>query len=227
MTGIMTSTLTGFGPLVLLAATIVVAVLVARHTEAFRPVPVAAIPPAPSGRAARAARYRAALALLLGSITVGAGMMLAVRFPQTFGLPLLLAPCAGATVGLAAVSVLPVRTKEGPLTRRRADLTLRRPWSYGPGWAHTVPALSALAMIVFLVAAGLSSSRGADGYLRQIAFASGDRGSAAGPYPGWYYGAPLIAVIVLLAAATLVALGRIAGAPRRRSSSRSWRSRPA
>lgn len=130
--------------------------------------------------------------------------------PGWYGLPLMLAPGLAAAIGLVVFALVPTRNVTVRRRRRSADLEPRRPWSYGPAWGFRLPVIIGTAVIIFAISTGLASGADPDGRYRVITVGS----STAGPYPGWYYGLPLIVMTVLLAAATLVALGRIASTAR-------------
>ena len=130
--------------------------------------------------------------------------------PSWYGLPLMLAPGVAAVIGLLVFALSPTRIVTDRSRRRSADLVPRRVWTYGPAWGFLLPLCAAVAVVVFAVIAGLAASTPPDGTFRSITIGS----RTAGPYPGWYYGVPLIGLTVLLAAATLFALGRIASAAR-------------
>lgn len=147
----------------------------------------------------------AAIGVGVIGFTVSAGR------PDLYGLPAMLTPGVAAIAALLVVSLVraaPSARRDGV---RSADLTPRRPWSYGPRWAFTLPLVGAGAVLAFAVVTGLTSSRSQDGHWRSISVRPE---SSAGPYPGWYYAVPLMAVTVLLVGATLFALGRNASAPR-------------
>ncbi|WP_104135704.1 hypothetical protein [Cryobacterium sp. Y62] len=133
--------------------------------------------------------------------------------PGWYGLPLMLAPGLAAVAGLLVFALAPTRMVSTGSSKRSADLLPRRPWSYGPAWGFLLPLIAAAAVIAFAIVAGFASSPTPDGSYRSITVGS----STSGPYPGWFYGLPLIGLTVLLAAATLFALGRIASSPRSES----------
>ncbi|WP_104199106.1 hypothetical protein [Cryobacterium sp. Y29] len=130
--------------------------------------------------------------------------------PGWYGLPLMLAPGVAAAIGLLVFALMPTRIVTDRPTRRSADLVPRRVWTYGPAWGFLLPLCAAVAVVAFAIIAGLTASAPPDGAFRSITIGS----RTAGPYPGWYYGVPLIGLTVLLAAATLFALGRLASAAR-------------
>jgi len=204
--------------LVLIIVTIVaVAVVVSvflNRADAFRPIVVDAATARVLSRAGAATRWRAVATLgsAIGVLVAGAKWNEAA--PQWYGLPLLLAPGTAACIGLLVFAAFPPLRLEGQTGRRVASLAPRYPWSLGPRWAYLLPLGSAIAVIVFAILAGLASSPSDDGNYRSISFDFGSSSSSAGPYPGWYYGIPLIIMTVVLFATTVLALWRVSGAPR-------------
>jgi hypothetical protein len=139
-----------------------------------------------------------------------------VQERKWFGLGLALAPGISAIVGCVIIAAVPLpRWRVDASGRRTAQLTPRGAASFGPRWAFTLPLAAGLALVLFLLATGLTASTDEAGLSRMISLSSapGESGSA-GPYPGWYYGVPVIALTVLLAAVVLLALHRIASAPK-------------
>lgn len=161
-------------------------------------------------RFARSIMLRNIAALAAGGVVLWALHLVNQAQPGWYGLPLMLAPGLAATLGLLVFALCPTRIVTDQSSRRSADLVPRRVWSYGPAWGFLLPLTAAGAVVAFAIIAGLASSAQPDGAFRSITIGS----STAGPYPGWYYGLPLIGLTVLLAAATLFALGRIASAAR-------------
>ncbi|WP_129590539.1 hypothetical protein [Cryobacterium aureum] len=161
-------------------------------------------------RFARSIMLRNIAALAAGGVVLWALDLVNQAQPGWYGLPLMLAPGLAATLGLLVFALCPTRIVTDRSSRRSADLVPRRVWSYGPAWGFLLPLSAAVAVVVFAIIAGLASSAQLDGAFRSITIGS----STSGPYPGWYYGLPLIGLTVLLAAATLFALGGIASAAR-------------
>lgn len=122
-----------------------------------------------------------------------------------------LGPGVAAIITVLLLAIRPLPAWGGTAPVRSAELAPRTGGSFGPRWGFLLPLASAALLVLFLVATGLSGSADESGLQRQIS--NGD-GSSAGPYPGWFYGVPLIIVTVLLAVSVLVVLHRIAAAPR-------------
>lgn len=147
-------------------------------------------------------------------------------FPQASGLPLVVVP-AGAWVLVALVFVCwPIpyefqRAHEAPGSRISADLTPRSTRMFGPVWGIVVPGVLLAATILGLIIAGLASSPDERGLFRMLPYSSSSGAQldenltvtaatlgegSTGPFPGWYYGVPLLFLLILGAVLTLWAL---------------------
>ena len=179
-------------------------------------VPLAVVPGAEDYD--RAYRRRTLVSLAAGIVVFCAVLALNEAVSSAYGVVIALAPGAAATVALVIFGALSRLRASEPAGTRSADLVPRAPRDYIPRWGLALPAIAAVTSIAFYVAAGLSSRPDETGLYRAVGFElvhGQDRyGSAATPYPGWYYGLPLIAMTLALVAATVFALYRIAGAPR-------------
>jgi len=204
-----------FSLLTLFAIALVAAVAVwaSRRSDAFRPIAIDASLQPIFQRARSETRTRAFVSIGLSFLIFVAVCALNQYTPQSYGLPLMLAPGIAAIVGLTAFAFFPAVTAQSPTRRRQASLVPRRPWSYGPRWAYILPSVAAAAVVLFAILAGLSSRPSEDGTYRTIGFELDGTTSESSPYPGWYYGVPLIAMTLCLLAATLLALWRISAAP--------------
>lgn len=207
----------GFIPLVVIIAALALvwlAVARLRSTEAFRRVTVPA-GLAPSLHAARRAfRRRAALATT-AAVVVGA-LALAVdhAMPAGYDLVFLLVPALMSLAGLLVIAALPGVPVAESGSQRSADLAPRHPWSFAPAWARVLPATAGVLLLGVIVAFGLTSEAAEDGLFRAIRIDSGAYSSTATPYPGWYYGVPVLIVTVALAIAAATALARVAASAR-------------
>lgn len=166
----------------------------------------------PSNTAARHIHRSVVIAFVFAAILVLAIAALATAMPGLFGLPLALAPGVAMSAGLLlfACTTAP-RTVDTPT--RRASLDSRHFWSFGGPRDFLPPLLTSFALIAFLLWTGASSSADETGLYRTITVISGDTTSISSPYPGWFYGGPLIAVTLLLLGSALAALARIATTP--------------
>jgi len=97
---------------------------------------------------------------------------------------------------------------------RTADLVPRSGGSFGPRWGFALPLASAGILIAFLLVTGVTSTRDDLGLYRAFTIEVVGGSSTATPYPGWYYGTPVIFATVVLAAVVLLVLNRVAAAPR-------------
>lgn len=160
----------------------------------------------------RHAQRRAIIAVVFALVLFTAITAIGFAEPQMLGLPLGIAPGLAVSGGLLLFSAsVPPRIPQP--AQNSAALSRRYPWSFGPRWAFALPVAVAAAFIAFLVATGITSSPGDDGLYRSISVADANTSSTAGPYPGWFYGLPLIAVTIVLAIATLLALHRVSVTP--------------
>jgi len=132
------------------------------------------------------------------------------------GLPLALSAGACATAGLLLFSALPAArpfaagaasAAAAPSEAPPAASSLRR------GWTLAVPLIVLAVNLAVLVAAGLTSGTDSQGQFRLLHLADATRSEAASPYPGWFYGLPLMLVMLALAVSMFLALRRIATAP--------------
>ncbi|MEV8252817.1 hypothetical protein AB0O95_02505 [Rhodoglobus sp. NPDC076762] len=147
-----------------------------------------------------------AIALFVAIASVGIGA------PQLLGLPFGIAPGLAVSGGLLLFAAsAPLRIAQP--ARNSAELNRRHPWSFGPRWVFVLPLAIAAAFVALLVATGLTASADEMGLSRAITAADATTSSTAGPYPGWFYGVPLIAVTVVLAVSTLLALSRVSATP--------------
>lgn len=199
--------------LVVVLIVVVIALARARSADAFRTVPVSPETASAVRAASDRTRTRTLTAIATGVLVFVAFVWLNEATPQAYGLPLLLAPGIAAATGLVAFGAFPPVRIHTETSRRQALLAPRRPWSYGPGWAYLLPLTAATATIAFTVIAGVTSTRSQDGEYRAIRVFDGTSHTTASPYPGWYYGVPLLGMTVFLAAATMFALWRISSAP--------------
>lgn len=195
----------------------------------FVPVPASA-----AGERYGASVYRSEVrasltALLIGVSATVLTWQVGTWWPQGYGLPYALAGSVGALAGLSAYNLYR-RTgwDSSPGERTHAELTPRRPASFARQWVFALPLATALTLILGLVLTGLYSSADENG-LHRIYQRRGLSGwgiedgrvvdvqynlSSTGPFPGWYYGVPVIISTVLLIIVVYWSLRRIAAAAR-------------
>ncbi|WP_167040591.1 hypothetical protein [Salinibacterium sp. ZJ454] len=116
----------------------------------------------------------------------------------------LLTPMLTAIVTIAFFALVPTFREAGEI--RSAELTRRTPLMFGPRTTFAVPIVAAVVLIALVVACGIIAN--VDG--RMFIYDNGPSGG----FPGFAYGVPLLIGVALLAAATALALVRIASAPR-------------
>ncbi|PQZ98168.1 hypothetical protein CQ017_11150 [Arthrobacter sp. MYb224] len=190
-----------------------------------------------AGKVLRAVRARNMAALIVALLAGTWAIYLNQAFPKANGLQLVAAP-AGIWILVAIVFIIfPIphdfaSAEEGNGARVSADLTPRSTGMFGPAWGIIVPGVMLGATLIGLLVAGLASSTDERGRYRMLPYASANGASldenmmvtevslgdgATGPFPGWYYGIPLLVFLVLGALLTLWALNRNARRPSLRS----------
>jgi hypothetical protein len=125
-----------------------------------------------------------------------------------------LAPGVGGALGLLvlATSPFPRRAAEGGL--RSADLTPRAQRTFGPRWGFAPPLVTMAILVVLVVVTGVNGSDVDGPFSNDIQVTVPGHGtSSAGPYPDWSYGVLILGGTILLVAAMLLALHRVATAP--------------
>jgi hypothetical protein len=151
---------------------------------------------------------------------------------QGYGLPISLAGAVGAVAGLFAYAVYPRKLwTSDPSAGAVADLAPRRPTSFARHWVFVLPTVAAIILTVGLLLTGLYSAPDENGLhrvfqRRSLAGWGVKNGqvidiqynlSSTGPFPGWYYGVPLMICTVLMVLAVYWSLRRTAAAPRPQS----------
>lgn len=165
--------------------------------------------------ATQVTRTRRRLALALGLyFVVGAALVLALPSEPLLGLGQALGVAVAAIVAALTLAASPVAVWPGSTGLRTAELTPRSGGSFGPRWGFALPLASAGILILFLLVTGLSSTTDDFGLYRAFTVEHGTGSSTGSPYPGWYYGVPVILATIVLALAVLLVLHRIAAAPR-------------
>lgn len=164
--------------------------------------------------AVRTATRRLLAAVGLAALILVAAFVVAAQYPRLLGIPLAVAPALAGAAGLLLYAVPPSpRDPDVPGTMRTASLDPRGPLSFTTRWRLGGLVTIFVGTLVLLVATGVTASDDDFGLSRQIAFGDATYSSAAGPYPGWFYAVPLIAVTLLLGVSTFIALLRIATPP--------------
>ncbi|TBN57379.1 hypothetical protein EYE40_08190 [Glaciihabitans arcticus] len=165
----------------------------------------------------RGLRFRMTIAF--GVFFVVAVLLTVVPQPANWtGLGHVLGVSIAAILGCLVVSVAPLPAWPSAGSVRTAELVPRGSGSFGPPWGFTLPLASAGILVVFLVVTALASSRDELGIWRAISGAFGAESISGSPNPAWFYVVPIIAATAVLAVAVMIALRRIALAPRPASS---------
>ena len=177
-------------------------------------------------RAMLAAQVRAVGALVFAVVMFIALFRASIGLTGQVGLPLALTAGLSASGGLLLYSALPAaRQQTGRQQTGRQQTTKqagtggsgavlsRNPRTFASRWALVLPVVVLLVYIAFIVAAGVTSSPDELGRYRMLRLENADVSAAASPYPGWFYGLPLLVVAVLMAGSALLALVRVSRSP--------------
>ncbi|GAA5227179.1 hypothetical protein [Paeniglutamicibacter antarcticus] len=184
-------------------------------------------------RSLRARNLAAVVAVVAGGF---AAVTLQHIFPDAAGLALALAP-AGIWVLAASVfafwrlphefTALPTDSFE----QSTAELVPRTVSRFGPAWGLMLPAALLATTVLGLLVAGLASGTDAQGRYRNLPYVSSGGAEldsnmvitglqigegAVGPFPGWYYGMPVMVLLLLGTVVGLRALSSNAHRPRLR-----------
>lgn len=154
-------------------------------------------------------RRRLGGCLAVVALVLVGGVVLNAMLPTWMGVPLALAPGLAASVALLGFAAWPSISPRsaGPVS---ASLSRREVWSYGSRRSFLVPAALAVAYVGLLAAAAAVASPDDLGLMRSFAQTQGHLSSSASPFPGSFYGVPLAAVTMVLAASTYAALRQTA-----------------
>lgn len=170
-------------------------------------------------RGVRNARFRGLLALTAAGLIGGAtllpglfGTSLTAGFWYDAGLIALLSPVLAASAGMLVIAAVPP-LRSAASARRSASLHPRRPLGLLRRRDRSLLFASTLGAAALVLLAGAFSSPDEFGRYRQLSMSTAGGHSSAGPYPGWFYGLPALALTLLLLASALLALRRIARAP--------------
>lgn len=208
--------------------------LVRRAVRGSRAIPAPTGQDRGAGDGGSALMYRSEVrasltALLVGMVVAVLTWQVGTWWPQGYGLAYALAASIGAVAGLIAYNLYPRAGWELPAGERaHAELTPRTPTSFAGQWVFALPLATGLTLILGLVLTGLYSSTDENGlhriYQRRSLSGWGiENGqvvdvqynlSSTGPFPGWYYGVPVILSAVLLIIVVYWSLRRIAATAR-------------
>lgn len=160
------------------------------------------------------ASVRRRLLLMFGSAAIAATVLVlhGLADPESFGLLLAIAPGTATAIALLGFIAYP-SPRYAARHIRSASLELRTPSRYLSRRAVAGPVAAAAGLVLFLVYAGVTASPDEAGLSRYIAREDELGLQVASPFPGWYYGLPLIVLTVVLTGLTVAAVCRIAAAP--------------
>lgn len=170
-------------------------------------------------RATRHAHLRGLLALtsalLVGGLTLIPGLLgtsITAGLWYDAGLIPLLSPGLAASAGLLVIAAVPpLRSAAG--ARRQASLQPRRTLEHLRRRDRVLLVAAPLGVGAITLVAGMFSSPDEFGRYRNLSMSAAGVQSSVGPYPGWFYGLPALALALLLLLSALLALRRIARAP--------------
>lgn len=174
----------------------------------------------------RALRARNLAAIGVAGLGAASAILVHSTFPRAHGLSLVAAPAAMAMLVAALYALWPLPSEfKGPNQPVpepiSANLTPRSTGMFGPAWAVAVPGVLSGVLVAGLVVAGLFSGPDETGQYRNLPHVSWGGAvldenmvvtrlelteGATGPFPGWYYGIPVIALLVLAGVFMLWAL---------------------
>ena len=148
----------------------------------------------------------ASVGLLVTAVVTGFGVSSWDAYLQI----VVAAPLAGASIALATVIVSPTPVLPNDPGPRQAELSPRDLTRFAPrSLVATAVALAigSLGLLVAFVATSAPDGRG-------VRWESATASVVSTPYPGIFYAAPALGGLVVVAILTVVALRRVAGAPR-------------
>ncbi|BDZ37675.1 hypothetical protein [Microbacterium suwonense] len=196
------------GPVVVLFAVLIVLAVVlvwsiARRRPAALPDRVAPV--------ISAARRRALTAVACAFVVFLAGVVAAVTMPALLGWPLAAAPLVAVAAALLLYASTPARTVPVAAHQpRAAALRYRSWWTVAPRrWLYACLEI-VVVFVAIVVFCGMTAQADEQGRSRSIRFESALEASEVSPYPGWFYGVPALIGLIVLMAATVIALHRIA-----------------
>lgn len=204
-----------FFPLFILVIVVLAVIVLVAVFGALRPTPQEKPPHNPEVRAVITSSQRRAG----GAIALAVGLLIAMvslgfAVPWALGVPLAVAPTVAASGGLLFYAFPGQRGFRVPENSvRSASLEPRSPWALARHPSVWLPAGTALGLTLFLVFTGVTASSDEFGRSRSITVSTPFSSSGASPYPGWFYGAPILLGVALLLASTFIALHRISKIP--------------
>lgn len=204
-----------FSLLFILVIVVFAVIVLVAVFNALRPSPAASAPQNAEVRAVITSSQRRAG----GAIALAVGLLVAMvslgfAIPWALGVPLALAPTVAASGGLLFYAFPGQRAFRVPANSvRSASLEPRSPWTLVRRPSVWLPLGTALGLSSFLIFTGVTAGTDELGRSRQITVSTPISSSSAGPYPGWFYGVPILLGIVVLLASTFIALHRVSKIP--------------
>jgi hypothetical protein len=154
---------------------------------------------------ARSAAARIALrnvVALLAAISA-AVVVIGSALVSDLGRTLFMAPLLTAAVGIAFFVIVPAFHETGD--SRTAELSRRRVLSFASRRALLVTGALALSVVAACISFGLVAEP--DGH--SFNYQQAERGFGASPFPGFYYGVPVLVALAILATVSVVAIMRV------------------
>ena len=149
------------------------------------------------------------LLALVAAIVVGAALVwFAFSVRSDLGRTLFLAPILSAATGILFFSVIPAFRESAAV--RSADLAPRTPLSFANRRTFVLAGIFLALVVAVVIACGVVATSHGRSFTRQSPLFT----MAAGPFPGFFYGVPVLAAAALLAGVVVLAVVRIARAPR-------------
>ncbi|MFJ3958108.1 hypothetical protein [Arthrobacter sp. NPDC090010] len=140
---------------------------------------------------------------------ISLGFSLHEQHPEWLGLPLFIAPGAGLAFALLIFGTYNDggRKKISPV--RSANLATRTAGSYIPQKSRRKLMIMAAAIMILVLIGGLTSSKDSSGAYRAFSVHSAGLDAASAPYPGWFYGVPVLLTLPLIALGAWASLRRV------------------
>jgi hypothetical protein len=162
----------------------------------------------------RAARRRAMIAVLFAATVFLVVAVAGITMPQLLGLPFAVAPLIAGAAGMLLYGATPPRLVALQSDEPRvARLVPRSVLSALPARRAGAFLAAVLALVVLLIFGGVTATLDEDGRSRVLSVEAHGVSSWARPYPGWFYGIPVLIALAVLVVSVLIALHRISTTP--------------
>lgn len=127
--------------------------------------------------------------------------------PELLGRPIVVGPGAAAAIGVLVFSLPPARAVTG---RTRAVSLRRRSARHVVGGRVLVlPVVLLVALVAILVVTGATADSAGDGAGRVFSVVRPGQSASGSPYPGWFYGGPILIAAASLVVSVSIAVRRI------------------